>query len=71
MNAWIAHAEASGLALVRRDAMGFVPLRLVASVREAPVPLLRVPFEAFERLLDTTPLLQLFADYKLLVFRGS
>ena len=71
VNAWIAHAEASGLALVRRDAMGFVPLRLVASVREAPVPLLRVPFEAFERLLDTTPLLQLFADYKLLVFRGS
>ena len=70
VNAWIAHAEAVGLRLVHRDAMGFVPLRLVASVREAPVPWLRAPFEAFENLLDTTPLFHLFADYKLLVLQA-
>ena len=70
VDAWVAHAERAGLRLVRRDAMGFVPLRLVASVREAPVPLLRAPFEAFERVLDASPLLHVFADYKLLVFRA-
>lgn len=70
VGSWVAHAESAGLRLTRRDAMGFVPLRLVASVREAPVPLLRAPFSTFERILDASPLLHMFADYKLLVFRA-
>jgi SAM-dependent methyltransferase len=65
---WIACANQAGLELVGGDRMGFVPLRLVFSVRDLPGPLVGAVFGAGERLLDRAPWLAPLADYKLLLF---
>ena len=65
---WIASANAAGLALQSADRMGFVPVRLLFSVRDIPRPLVSLAFGAGERLLDAAPWLSPLSDYKLLVF---
>ncbi|HXN30454.1 MAG TPA: class I SAM-dependent methyltransferase [Polyangiaceae bacterium] len=65
---WIACANSCGLALVRADRMGFVPVRLVMSVRDLPRPIVAPVFAAGERLLDRAPWLAPLSDYKLLLF---
>jgi SAM-dependent methyltransferase len=65
---WIACANRAGLSLVHADRMGFVPVRLVFSVRDVPRPALAPIFGAGERLLDAAPWLAPLADYKLLLF---
>jgi SAM-dependent methyltransferase len=65
---WIACANSAGLALVRADRMGFVPVRLVLSVRDLPRPIVAPVFAAGERLLDLAPWLAPLSDYKLLLF---
>jgi SAM-dependent methyltransferase len=65
---WIAGANRAGLALVHADRMGFVPVRLVFSVRDLPRPLVAPVFGAGERLLDRAPWLAPLSDYKLLLF---
>ena len=65
---WIAAANGAGLALVQADRMGFVPVRLVFSVRDLPRGLVAPIFRAGERLLDTAPWLYALSDYKLLLF---
>jgi len=65
---WLVCANAAGLALERADRMGFVPVRLVLSVRDLPMPVVRPVFRAGERLLDRAPWLAPLADYKLLLF---
>jgi SAM-dependent methyltransferase len=68
---WIAAANRAGLALVNADRMGFVPVRLVFSVRDLPRPLVAPIFRAGERLLDAAPWLYALSDYKLLLFTRS
>jgi SAM-dependent methyltransferase len=65
---WIEGANRAGLSLVHADRMGFVPVRLVLSVRDLPRPVVAPVFRAGERLLDEAPWLAPLADYKLLVF---
>jgi SAM-dependent methyltransferase len=65
---WVACANGAGLALVHADRMGFVPVRLVLSVRDLPRPLVAPLFAAGERLLDVAPWLSPMSDYKLLLF---
>lgn len=65
---WIEGANRAGLSLVHADRMGFVPVRLVLSVRDLPRPVVAPVFHAGERLLDEAPWLAPLADYKLLVF---
>ena len=65
---WIACANRASLSLVHGDRMGFVPVRLVLSVRDFPRPIVAPVFHAAERLLDTAPWLAPLADYKLLLF---
>lgn len=65
---WIACANGAGLALVKADRMGFVPVRLGLSVRDLPRPLVAPLFAAGERLLDAAPWLSPLSDYKLLLF---
>lgn len=65
---WVAAANAAGLSLTRADRMGFVPVRLVFSVRDLPMPLVRAAFGGGERLLDRAPWLAPLSDYKLLLF---
>ena len=65
---WIACANQAGLALVHADRMGFVPLRMVLSVRDLPRPLVAPLFDAGERLLDRAAWLSPLSDYKLLLF---
>ena len=65
---WIACANRVGLSLVLGDRMGFVPVRLVLSVRDLPRPIVAPIFSAGERLLDRAPWLAPLADYKLLLF---
>jgi SAM-dependent methyltransferase len=68
---WVACANGAGLALVHADRMGFVPVRLVLSVRDLPRALVAPIFEAGERLLDVAPWLAPMSDYKLLLFTRS
>ncbi|MGD0675760.1 MAG: class I SAM-dependent methyltransferase [Polyangiaceae bacterium] len=65
---WIACANRARLALMSCDRMGFVPARLVLSVRELPLSVVAPLFRAGERLLDAAPWLAPLSDYKLLVF---
>jgi hypothetical protein len=65
---WIAAANRAGLSLAHADRMGFVPLRLVLSVRDLPQAVVRPLFEAGEKLLDRAPWLAPLSDYKLLLF---
>jgi SAM-dependent methyltransferase len=65
---WIACANRAGLSVVHADRMGFVPVRLVFSVRDLPRPIVAPAFSAGERLLDEAPWLSPLADYKLLLF---
>ncbi len=65
---WIAAANRAGLALVQADRMGFVPVRLVFSVRDLPRRFVAPIFRAGERLLDAAPWLYALSDYKLLLF---
>jgi SAM-dependent methyltransferase len=65
---WVACANRAGLALVHADRMGFVPVRLVFSVRDLPRPVVAPVFHAGERILDAAPWLAPLADYKLLLF---
>jgi SAM-dependent methyltransferase len=66
---WIGAANRAGLGLLAGDRMGFVPFRLVLSVRDLPLPLISPLFRAGERLLDRFPYLAPMSDYKLLLFR--
>jgi SAM-dependent methyltransferase len=68
---WIACANAAGLSLLAADRMGFVPARLVLSVRDLPLAAVRPLFRAGEQLLDRAPWLAPLADYKLLLFARS
>jgi SAM-dependent methyltransferase len=65
---WICCANRAGLALVHADRMGFVPVRLVFSVRDLPAAVVAPIFGAGEHLLDVSPWLAPLADYKLLLF---
>jgi SAM-dependent methyltransferase len=65
---WIACANRAGLDLVHADRMGFVPVRIVFSVRDLPAVVVAPVFGAGERLLDASPWLAPLADYKLLLF---
>ena len=66
---WVACANRAGLlALAHADRMGFVPVRLVFSVRDLPRPIVGPIFRAGERLLDAAPWLAPLSDYKLLLF---
>ncbi len=65
---WIACANRAGLALLHADRMGFVPARLLLSVRDLPSRLVDPFFFAGERLLDRAPWLAPLSDYKLLLF---
>jgi SAM-dependent methyltransferase len=65
---WIGVANRAGLALSASDKMGFVPVRLVFSVRDLPRAVVGPVFRAGERLLDAAPYLGSLSDYKLLVF---
>ncbi|HLK40813.1 MAG TPA: class I SAM-dependent methyltransferase, partial [Polyangiaceae bacterium] len=69
---WVECANRAGLSLVFADRMGFVPVRLVFSVRDLPRFVVEPVFHAGERLLDAAPWLAPLADYKLLSFtRGA
>jgi len=68
---WIAAANRAGLSLSHADRMGFVPLRLVLSVRDLPRAIVGPIFRAGERLLDASPWLAPLSDYKLLLFTRS
>ncbi len=68
---WIACANRAGLGLLSADRMGFVPARLVLSVRDLPKPVVTPLFRAGERLLDAAPWLAPLSDYKLLLFTRS
>ena len=68
---WVACANAAGLGLVVTDRMGFVPVRLVLSVRELPAAIVGPVFDAGERLLDARPWLAPLSDYKPLLFRKN
>jgi SAM-dependent methyltransferase len=65
---WVAAANRAGLSLVHADRMGFVPLRIVLSVRDLPRAIVGPLFAAGERLLDGAPWLAPLSDYKLLLF---
>ena len=65
---WIASANRAGLGLTAADRMGFVPGRLVLSVRDWPRAILDPCFHAGEWLLDRAPWLAPVSDYKLLAF---
>jgi SAM-dependent methyltransferase len=65
---WIACANGAGLALSSADRMGFVPVRLVFSVRDLPRSVVAPIFAAGERLLDRARWLAPLSDYKLLLF---
>jgi len=65
---WVASANRAGLALTAADRMGFVPGRLVLSVRDWPQAVLAPCFLMGEWLLDRAPWLAPLSDYKLLVF---
>lgn len=65
---WVACANRAGLSLARADRMGFVPVRLVLSVRDLPTLIVAPIFRAGERLLDAAPWLAPLSDYKLLLF---
>jgi SAM-dependent methyltransferase len=65
---WIVCANRAGLLLAGADRMGFVPVRLVLSVRDLPRSAVAPAFDAGERLLDAAPWLAPLADYKLLLF---
>lgn len=65
---WITSANRAGLALHRADRMGFVPVRLVLSVRDLPMFLVSPVFRACEKWLDGAPWLAPMSDYKLLLF---
>jgi SAM-dependent methyltransferase len=65
---WIECANSASLSLLHADRMGFVPVRLVFSVRDMPRRIVAPLFEAGERLLDAAPWLAPLSDYKLLLF---
>jgi SAM-dependent methyltransferase len=65
---WIACANGAGLSLLGSDRMGFVPVRLVFSVRDLPRVVVGPIFAAGERVLDAAPWLSPLSDYKLLLF---
>jgi SAM-dependent methyltransferase len=65
---WIACANGAGLSLLSADRMGFVPMRLLFSVRDLPRAVLAPIFDAGERMLDRAPWLSPLSDYKLLLF---
>jgi SAM-dependent methyltransferase len=65
---WIAAANRAGLSLVHADRMGFVPGRLVLSVRDLPSFIVAPLFASGEQLLDRAPWLAPLSDYKLLLF---
>jgi SAM-dependent methyltransferase len=66
---WIERSRTHGLTLVDRGRMGFVPVRLVFAFRDWPAVYVEPLFRGGERLLDASPWLEPFADYKWLLFR--
>ena len=68
---WIVSANRAGLSLVHADRMGFVPVRLVLSVRDLPRALVAPFFAAGEHALDAAPWLAPLSDYKLLLFERA
>ena len=65
---WVACANRTGLALTAADRMGFVPGRLILSVRDWPRAVLAPCFQVGEWLLDRAAWLAPLSDYKLLMF---
>jgi SAM-dependent methyltransferase len=65
---WVTYANRAGLALRAADRMGFVPVRLVLSVRDLPMFMVSPIFRAGERCLERAPWLAPLSDYKLLLF---
>jgi SAM-dependent methyltransferase len=68
---WVGMANRAGLTLLTSDRMGFVPVRLVFSVRDMPPPVVGTVFRAGETLLDRFASLSPLSDYKLLLFRAD
>ncbi len=65
---WVAAANEAGLHLTQAGRMGFVPVRLVFSVRDLPRWIVKPVFSVGEALLDRFPYLAPVSDYKLLLF---
>jgi SAM-dependent methyltransferase len=70
-DSFIARAESQGLRLVRRERMGFIPVRFALAFRDFPDAIVRRAFDAGERALDRTTLLTRLADYHCLLFARS
>jgi SAM-dependent methyltransferase len=68
---WVGSANRAGLSLAGADRMGFVPVRLVFSVRDLPSFVVGPVFRAGESALDAWPWLAPLSDYKLLLFTRS
>jgi SAM-dependent methyltransferase len=66
---WIAAGATAGLRLLSSSGMGFVPARLALSSLDLPPWFVRPTFAAGELALDSLPVLERAADYRLLVFR--
>jgi SAM-dependent methyltransferase len=70
-DSFIRRAEGAGLRLIRRERMGFIPVRLALAFRDLPDAIVRRAFDAGERALDRTPMLTRLADYHCLLFVRS
>jgi SAM-dependent methyltransferase len=68
---WVAAANRGGLVLQAADRMGFVPVRMVFSVRDLPRAVVTPIFRAGEWLLDRAPYLAPLSDYKMLLFTSA
>ncbi len=65
---WIARCERHGLALLDRGRMGFLPVRFLFAFRDLPETWVRPLFRGGERLLEASPAMDAFSDYKWLLF---
>ena len=67
---WITRCENSGLELLSRGGLLFVPARYLLAFRDLPRGVVAPVFDAGERLLRSYPLLEPLSDYKWLLFRA-
>jgi 2-polyprenyl-3-methyl-5-hydroxy-6-metoxy-1,4-benzoquinol methylase len=68
---WITRSERHGLTLIGRGRMGFVPTRLLLAFRDWPDEWVGPLFRGGEWVVDRSAALDLFADYKWLLFRRA
>jgi SAM-dependent methyltransferase len=71
VDAWVETAQRAGLHLVKRDGMGFVPLRLALSSFDLPRWFVSPVFHAGEAALEFHNRALRLADYSLLCFRRA